>query len=84
LVGRRHPDWVEARTIVSASGSIVPPLIISDNNIGYVTIEGDLSRIIHKLLVRKATEEIKIHETVVRTNGGRSPLEDDVSAKNMF
>lgn len=81
LVGRRHPDWVEARTIVSASGSILPPLLISDNNIGYVTIERDLSRIVHKFLVRKATKETRIYETIVRTDGGRSPLEDNVNAR---
>jgi hypothetical protein len=81
LVGRRHPDWVEARAIVNATGSIIPPLIICDNNLGFVTIERNLSRIVHKLLVRKATKEIKVHEAVVETNGGRSALEDNVRAK---
>jgi hypothetical protein len=81
LVGRRHPDWVEARAIVHASGSIVPPLIISDNNLGLVTIEKNMSRIVHKLLVRKATKEVKVYESVVTTNDGRSPLEDNVRAK---
>ena len=81
LVGRRHPDWVEARAIVHASGSIIPPLIISDNNLGLVTIERNMSRIVHKLLVRKASGEIKVHEAIVTTKDGRSPLEDSVRAR---
>ncbi len=81
LVGRRDPDWVEARTIVSASGSILPPLLISDNNIGYVAIERDLSKITHTFLVRKGTRETRVYETVVRTHSGRSPLVDAVRAR---
>lgn len=81
LMDRHHPDWVEARSIVHASGSIVPPLLISDNNLGLVTIEGNMSRISHKFLVRKRSGRIKVHETVVTTKDGKSALEDSVRAK---
>lgn len=81
MVGRRLPDWVEARAIVHTTGSIIPPLLISDNNVGLVTIERNMSRIIHSLLVRKATGEIKVHEAIVTTNDGRSPLEESVRAR---
>jgi hypothetical protein len=81
IVGRQHPDWVEARAIVPASGSIVPPLIISDNNLGLVTIDENMSRIIHKLLVRKAAGKIKVHEAIVTTKDGGSPLEESVRAR---
>jgi hypothetical protein len=82
LAGPRHPDWVEARTIVHTTGSIVPPLIISDNNLGLVTIDRSMCRIIHKLLVRKANGgAVKVHEAIVTTKNGRSPLEESVRAQ---
>ena len=77
--GSRYPDWIEARAIVKASGSLVPPLIISDNNLGLVTIEENMNRIIHKLLVRKGPQAIKVHESVV--DKGKSPMENAVKAK---
>jgi hypothetical protein len=80
LAARRPPDWIEARSIVKASGSIIPPLLISDNNIGLVTIDRD--KIIHRFLVRKEiTKDTKIHQTVVKIDHGRNELDELVSAK---
>ena len=81
LIDRHNPDWVEARSIVNASGSIVPPLLISDNNLGLISISKNLSMITHKFLVRKRSGQTKVHETVVTTKDGKSPLEDSVRAK---
>ena len=67
-IGRRLPDWIEARSIVKASGSIIPPLIISDNNIGLVTIDRSLNRITQTFLVRKEMKKeviTKIHRSII-------------------
>jgi hypothetical protein len=74
-IDRRNPDWVEARSIIHASGAAIPPLIISDNNIGLVKIDGDLS-ITHQLLVRKAPGKTRIHESIVTAKGGKHSFED--------
>jgi hypothetical protein len=80
LAAQRPPDWIEARAIVRASGSIIPPLLISDNNIGLVTI--DENKIIHRFLVRKEMpKDTKVHQTVVEMDHGRNELDDLVSAK---
>lgn len=80
LAAQRPPDWIEARSIVRASGSIIPPLLISDNNIGLVII--DENKIIHRFLVRKeTTKDTKVHQTVVEMDRGRNELDDLVSAK---
>ena len=81
LIDRNHPDWVEARSIVNASGSIVPPLLISDNNLGLVTIEKKMGKITHKFLVRKGSGHTKVHETIVITKDGKGPLEESVRAR---
>jgi hypothetical protein len=79
-MGQQPPEWIEARSIVKASGSIIPPLIISDNNIGLVTL--DSNRIVHRLLVRKeGKKNVKVHQSVVEMDHGRSKLEDLVKAK---
>ena len=83
-VVQQPPDWIEARSIVRASsGSAIPPLIISDNNIGLVTIDRNESRIIHKFLVRKQTEKpTKVYQTVVEMDhDSKNKLEDLVKAK---
>lgn len=80
LAAQRRPDWIEARSIVRASGSIIPPLLISDNNIGLVNI--DENKIIHRFLVRKeTTKDTRVHQTVVEMDRGRNELDDLVSAK---
>jgi hypothetical protein len=80
LVAQRPPDWIEARSIVKASGSIIPPLLISDNNIGLVTI--DQNQVIQRFLVRKEMKkETKVHRTVVEMNHGRNELDELISAK---
>jgi hypothetical protein len=80
---QQPPDWIEARSIVKTSGSIISPLIISDNNIGLVSIDGDRNRIIHKFLVRKQTrKEMKVHQTIVEMDRyGKNKLEELVKAK---
>lgn len=79
---RRPPDWIEARSIVRTSGSIIPPLIISDNNIGLVTIDREVNKIIHKLLVRKDSKgKVKIHSAIVEMNHGENKLEELVKAR---
>ena len=76
----RAPDWIEVRSIVKASGSGIPPLLICDNNIGLVTI-GE-NRIIHNFLVRKETpKRTKIHQTIVEIENGINELDALVSAK---
>lgn len=80
LAAQRPPDWIEARAIVKTSGSIIPPLLISDNNIGLVTI--DESRIIQRLVVRKErTKDTRVYQTIVEMERGRNELDDLVSAK---
>jgi hypothetical protein len=79
---QRAPDWVEARSIVKTSGSIIPPLIISDNNVGLVNIDRDANRITHKLLVRKNSKgKVKVHSATVEMQRGKNELEDLVSAR---
>jgi hypothetical protein len=78
---RRPPHWVEARSIASTSGSIIPPLIISDNNIGVVTIDREVNKITHKLLVRKDSKgKVKIHSVLVEMDHGENKLEELVKA----
>ena len=63
-----HPDWIESRYTTRPSGFLIPSLVITDNNIGLVTIYSDynnnIQRISHKLLVLKGGS-IKIHETIL-------------------
>jgi hypothetical protein len=59
------PDWVESRYIVQSSGFRIPSLVITDNNIGLVTISKDTCKIFHKLLVRK-DNKIKVHEAILQ------------------
>ena len=60
------PDWIESRSILNASGSGLSSLIITDNNLGLVSIYGDRYKILsHKLLVRTEKEATtKTHETI--------------------
>jgi len=79
---QRSPDWIEARSIIRTSGSIFPPLIISDNNIGLVTIDRQANRITHKLLVRKNDKgKVKVHSAVVKMDHGENELEELVRAR---
>jgi hypothetical protein len=71
-------DWIEARAIVRTAGSPLSPLIISDNNIGLVTIEKDLS-VNHKLIVRKGVKGRKVYEAVAGID--KSPLEESLRAR---
>jgi hypothetical protein len=64
-IERKPPDWIESRYIVKASGFSIPSLVITDNNIGLVTIDKHRSKIFHKLLVQKKNK-IKIHEAVLK------------------
>jgi hypothetical protein len=75
MVDRRLPDWIEARRIVNATGSFLPPLLISDNNLGMVVIDRNMSKITHKFLVRKGSNKTLVHESVVITKDGKSSLE---------
>jgi hypothetical protein len=61
---KKPPDWIESRYIVKASGFSIPSLVITDNNIGLVSINKHASKIFHKLLVQKKNK-IKIHEAVL-------------------
>jgi hypothetical protein len=60
------PDWIESRSILKASSSVLSSLIITDNNLGLVSIYGDRYKILsHKLLVRTEKEATtKIYETI--------------------
>ncbi len=80
---QQPPDWIEAKSILKASGPIIPPLIISDNNIGLVTVGRNENKIIHKFLVREGiTKATMVHQTVVEMDyNGRNKLEDIVRAK---
>jgi hypothetical protein len=81
-VVQQTPDWIETRSIVNASGSIIPPLIISDNNIGLVSFDEKRNRIIHKFLVRElAKKEMKVHQTIVEMDHNKNMLEDLIKAK---
>ncbi len=74
LSALRPPDWIEARYIVKPAGSIFSPLLISDNNIGLVTI--DANRIIHNFVTRKEmTRPTRFHRTIVEMKGGRNELD---------
>jgi hypothetical protein len=60
------PDWIESRSILNTSGSGLSSLIITDNNLGLVSIYGNRYKILsHKLLVREEKKaSTKIHETI--------------------
>jgi hypothetical protein len=80
LAKQRPPDWIEARSIIRASGSILTPLLICDNNIGMVT-NGE-NKIMQKFLIRKeGTSKLKVYETVVELDHNRNKLDKLVSAK---
>ncbi len=72
-------SWMEARQIVRAGGSILSPLVISDNNLGLVTITSK-SSITHKLIARKGLADRRVYEAVVSTDK-RSPLEESRRVK---
>lgn len=74
----RDIRWIEARAIIRTKGYVLSPLIISDNNLGLVTV-GKKSNIIHKLIVRKGIANRKVHEAVARMDN--SPLEESLRAK---
>jgi hypothetical protein len=59
------PDWIESRSIVAASGPGISSLVISDNNLGWMTIEEDKNKITHRLLVRKEKKATRIYEAVM-------------------
>lgn len=61
------PDWIESRSILNTSGSGLSSLIITDNNLGLVSIYGNRYKILsHKLLVREEKKaSTKIHETII-------------------
>jgi hypothetical protein len=65
------PDWIESRSIVKNSGFGIPALVVSDNNIGWVTIEEDKSRVSHQLLTRAKKKSIKIHAAIIEMNRRR-------------
>jgi hypothetical protein len=61
------PDWVESRSIIQPSGFSIPSLVLTDNNIGLVTIDHDkheIYEISHSLLVLKQSN-VKIHKAVL-------------------
>ncbi len=62
-------DWMEYRHIIKPSGFRIPSLVITENNIGFVSIRCDVEHhrvlsISHDLIVRKGNG-IKIHRAVV-------------------
>lgn len=63
----KSPDWIESRSILKTSGSRIPLLVISDNNLGWVTIEKDKNRISHKLLTLTEKNGSKIHEVILES-----------------
>ncbi len=80
LAKYRPPDWIEARTIVKPAGSIMTPLLISDNNIGLVTVEDGM--IIQDFVTRReVNKKTKLYKTLVKVNGGRSRLDDLIVLK---
>jgi hypothetical protein len=80
LAKLRPPDWIEARSIVKPAGSITTPLLISDNNIGLVTI--DDSRIVQNFVTRKEiTQKTKLYRTLVKVTGGRNALDELIVLK---
>jgi hypothetical protein len=62
---RIPPDWIESRDTIQPSGFLIPSLVVTDNNIGLVTLSydhnNDIQEISHKLLVLKGNN-IKVHE----------------------
>jgi hypothetical protein len=62
---RIPPDWIESRDTIQPSGFLIPSLVVTDNNIGLVTLSYDhnnnIQEISHKLLVLKGNN-IKVHE----------------------
>jgi hypothetical protein len=65
------PDWIESRSIIKNSGSGVPALVVSDNNLGWVTVEEDKSRVSHQLITRSKKKGIKIHTAIIEMNRRR-------------
>jgi hypothetical protein len=71
-----QPDWIISTSMVNASGTLLPLLVISDNNIGLATISTSLSSssavkpytIDHKLFVRKKAQHYdKVHRAIIDT-----------------
>jgi hypothetical protein len=62
------PDWIESRSIIKNSGSGIPVLVVSDNNLGWVTVEEDKSRVSHQLITRSKKSGIKIHTAIMEMN----------------
>jgi hypothetical protein len=62
------PDWIESRSIVKTSGSGISSLVISDNNLGWVTVEEDKNRISHRLLARTEKKGTRVHEAIIEMN----------------
>jgi hypothetical protein len=80
LVAQRPPYWIEARSIVRDSSSLLAPLLISDNNIGLVAI--DDKKIIHNFQVRtELTKDMKVYQTIVEIDHGRNKLDELVTSK---
>lgn len=66
------PDWIESRSIVAASGQGISSLVISDNNLGWMTIEEDKNKITHRLLVKKDKKTTRIYEAIMEMNRQKS------------
>lgn len=76
-----QPDWIISTSMVSASGGLLPLLVVSDNNIGLATISTSLSSSLsssssdvnqytvdHNLFVRKKAQHYdKVHRTIIDT-----------------
>ena len=73
--------WIEARSMIRPHGPAFPPLIISDNNIGIVTISESASRIVHELMVRKTTREAQIYRMIASTGNEKNAMVDAVRLK---
>jgi hypothetical protein len=61
------PDWVESKFIIQPSGFNIPSLVVTDNNIGLVTIDHDKHEIygISPSLLVLIRSNIKIHKPVL-------------------
>jgi hypothetical protein len=66
------PDWIESRSIIKHSDSGISTLVVSDNNLGWVTVEEDKSRVSHQLLTRSKKRGIKIYSAIIEMNRRRS------------
>jgi hypothetical protein len=71
-------NWIEVRAIIRTRGSVLSPLIISDNNLGMASIDRDL-RVNHRLIVRKGINETKVYEAAARLD--KSPLEESLRVR---